>query len=148
MSRVLDVVVGVVGLIWLAPLLACAALLVMLDGMGPVFERRSCLGPDGRRATLLRFRTTAFATSPAAASLMAASRSRIGHLLWVTRIADLPVLVSMVRGDFSLFGAPEAALAMIDGRDWRPGEAEPLHDLAAVPLGPGDQGGAAGTPAA
>lgn len=145
MSRVLDVVVGVTALVWLAPLLACAVLLVALDGGRPVFDRGPWIGADGRRVTLLRLRTTLPAGR---AERGTARRSPIGHWLWTTRIADLPLLFNLVRGDFRLFGAPAAALQVVDGRELCITDGGLLGDLGAIPLGTGDPTGTAGTRAA
>lgn len=146
MSRVLDVVVGVIGLMWLAPLLACVALLVGVAGGRPVLDRRPWVGPDGRQATLLRFRTAPPAGTGTLAG--AAAQRRLGRLLWVSRIADLPLLINLVRGDFSLFGAPALALQVIEGRESPISETGLPGDLAAPPLGSGKPGGTADTRAA
>jgi lipopolysaccharide/colanic/teichoic acid biosynthesis glycosyltransferase len=55
-KRVLDIVVGVVALLLLAPVLALLALLIRIDSPGPVFYRSTRMGYRGRELRMLKFR--------------------------------------------------------------------------------------------
>lgn len=79
------------------PVLILMSLLVFLfGGPGPVFERKQCYGYQAIPFTLLRFRT-----------VRTNDRSRrtwIGKLIVALRLARLPHLINVVRGEMSIFG--------------------------------------------
>ena len=57
LKRGLDLVVGGVALVGLAPLLAAVAVAIRLTSPGPVLLRQERMGLDGRAFSMLKFRT-------------------------------------------------------------------------------------------
>ncbi|MGA4840792.1 sugar transferase [Streptomyces sp. G45] len=107
-KRALDVAVSAVLLLMAAPvLLVCAALLRAKEGPGIVF-RQERVGMDGRRFTLLKFRTHRPADPKEAATRWSvADEDRMSaycRFLRRTSLDELPQLWNVLRGDMSLVG--------------------------------------------
>lgn len=86
------------------PLLAFVAVTIKLDSPGPVFTSQSWIGPHGRLFRLLSFRTTWHEGSLGQSWKPFRRETRVGPFLRYTRIADLPRLINVVRGEMRLFG--------------------------------------------
>jgi exopolysaccharide biosynthesis polyprenyl glycosylphosphotransferase len=118
LKTVFDRVLGSVMLALAAPLVAAIALAVRLSGPGPVLFRQVRVGVDGRRFTMLKFRTMvpdAEDRRPALAGLDEGNGmlfkiredprvTRVGALLRRFSLDELPQLLNVVRGDMSLVG--------------------------------------------
>ncbi|HEV2088842.1 MAG TPA: exopolysaccharide biosynthesis polyprenyl glycosylphosphotransferase [Cryptosporangiaceae bacterium] len=115
-----DRVLAAVALLLFAPVfLAIAVLIKLTSPGGPVFFRQLRTGKDGRRFTLLKFRTMVPEAEQAKAALAAANQYTDGTLFkikddpritpvgrWLRRFSldELPQLVNVVRGDMLLVG--------------------------------------------
>jgi exopolysaccharide biosynthesis polyprenyl glycosylphosphotransferase len=117
LKRGLDLVGSSLALILLAPLLVVVAIMVKLDSPGPVLFRQTRIGKQGRRFTLLKFRTMVKDAEFQTLRLMAGSKdsnwlyleddpriTRLGRLLRRTSLDELPQLWNVVRGEMSLVG--------------------------------------------
>jgi exopolysaccharide biosynthesis polyprenyl glycosylphosphotransferase len=106
-KRILDAAVAATGLIALAPLLLLIALAVRLE-VGPgVLFRQERLGLDGRRFSLVKFRTLlpAAGGAPEGWSVVADERmGRVGRFLRRTSLDELPQLWNVLLGQMSLVG--------------------------------------------
>jgi lipopolysaccharide/colanic/teichoic acid biosynthesis glycosyltransferase len=96
-KRVLDIVVATMGLILFAPILLLASLAISLDSEGPIFIREALPGNQAIRA--LKFRV-AFAAGNRINSRM----TRVGQILSLTGIDELPQLINVLRGEMSIVG--------------------------------------------
>jgi lipopolysaccharide/colanic/teichoic acid biosynthesis glycosyltransferase len=84
-------------LILLSPVLIIISIAVgFFSGPGPVFESIECAGFQYIPFRLLRFRTTRHDGS--------AQVTRVGHVIKGLRLANLPQLINIVRGDMALVG--------------------------------------------
>jgi len=90
MRRSGDVIIACAMLALALPLLLITALAIRWEGPGPVLERRTRIGANGRRFEMLSFRAT-FQQS-----------SQLGHFLRSTRIDALPQLFNVLRGEMTL----------------------------------------------
>jgi lipopolysaccharide/colanic/teichoic acid biosynthesis glycosyltransferase len=107
MKRLFDVVAAFSGLLLLSPLLLLVSLAILVLNGFPVLFRQRRVGLGGRRFTLIKFRTMSVAPTASAGTFDAASASRItrlGRLLRVTKIDELPQLWNVLAGDMSLVG--------------------------------------------
>jgi exopolysaccharide biosynthesis polyprenyl glycosylphosphotransferase len=123
-KRALDVVISAALLVFVAPLLALLAILVLLDSGRPVLFRQVRLGKDMEQFPMYKFRTMHVDTDPAehersieqsvagkavgTNTLQKLDQSkrftRIGGFLRKTSLDELPQLFNVLRGDMSLVG--------------------------------------------
>ena len=116
-KRSFDVIVSSVLIVLLAPLMLTAALAIKLDSRGPVLFRQRRVGKGGRRFALLKLRTMVHGAEQQRAELMARSRdprwlvldndprvTRVGHLLRLSSLDEVPQLWNVLRGEMSLVG--------------------------------------------
>jgi lipopolysaccharide/colanic/teichoic acid biosynthesis glycosyltransferase len=103
LRRALDVVIACILIVFTCPLMIVAAVAIKVDSPGPILLRANRPGHDrANRADIFKFRTTVHEPAMLGRS---PRRTRIGWLLHVTRIDDLPQLFNVLRGDLSLSGA-------------------------------------------
>jgi lipopolysaccharide/colanic/teichoic acid biosynthesis glycosyltransferase len=96
-KRVLDIVVATMGLILFAPILLLASLAISLDSEGPIFIREAL--PGNQAIRVLKFRV-AFA----ARNRINPRMTRVGQILSLTGIDELPQLINVLRGEMSIVG--------------------------------------------
>lgn len=104
MLRVLDILLALVGLLFLWPVMLIVYVLGLFDTGSPVFIQQR-VGRHQRPFNLIKFRTMAVATESVATHL--ASRSsvtRLGAFLRKTKLDELPQLINVLRGEMSLVG--------------------------------------------
>jgi lipopolysaccharide/colanic/teichoic acid biosynthesis glycosyltransferase len=117
-KRVVDVVIGVAGLVLTLPILLVCALAVKLDSPGPIFLRQERTGRHGARFRMYKFRTMVRNAEELKASLAHLNMlpapdfkiiddpriTRVGKFLRKASLDELPQLVNLVRGEMSLVG--------------------------------------------
>jgi sugar transferase (PEP-CTERM system associated) len=107
MKRATDICAASLLLILTAPILAVFAVLIPLETAGPIFYRQLRTGRYGKPFMLLKFRSMQ-ADAEAATPRWAASKdprvTRVGKFMRLTRIDELPQLLTVIRGDMSLIG--------------------------------------------
>jgi exopolysaccharide biosynthesis polyprenyl glycosylphosphotransferase len=113
------------------PLMAVVAIAIKLDSRGPVFFAQERIGKEGRRFKLLKLRTMVADAEARRAELLAHSKdpgwlhlehdpriTRVGALLRLTSLDEMPQLWNVIKGDMSLVG-PRPLIAeedrMVDG---------------------------------
>jgi lipopolysaccharide/colanic/teichoic acid biosynthesis glycosyltransferase len=114
-KRLIDVVLGLVLLVAVAPILVGAALLVRLESPGAMFVGHHGIGLGGLHFTFYRLRTTRSASAAVSrdgddawcgacshADMSDAHSSLVGRFLQRYGIDELPQLWNVVRGDMSL----------------------------------------------
>lgn len=104
-KRASDVALALVVLLLAAPLLALAAIAVLLDDGGPVFFRQTRVGRHRQPFTLYKLRTMRVAQDGARYTAKGDKRiTRVGHFLRVSRLDELPQLWNVLKGDMSMIG--------------------------------------------
>jgi lipopolysaccharide/colanic/teichoic acid biosynthesis glycosyltransferase len=128
-KRLVDVLLAVVLLLVLAPLLLVIAVAIGVDTRGPLLFRQERIGREGRRFTMLKFRTMHDGVSPEIhrhyiSQLVVAESTgsrlqkltgdarvtRVGALLRRTSLDELPQLVNVLRGEMAIVGPRPALL--------------------------------------
>lgn len=107
MKRLGDLIVALVLLLLASPLIALAALLILLEDGGPVFysqERTGLFGDIVRIWKLRTMHTQAEAVGAQWAQRNDPRITKVGAWLRKTRIDELPQLVSVLKGEMSLIG--------------------------------------------
>ena len=110
-KRLLDVCGSLLGLIVALPLLVVVAVAVKLDSPGPVLFRQLRVGRGGRQFRLYKFRSMSVGADSGAPITSGGDRriTRVGRIIRLSRVDELPQLINVLKGDMSLVGPrPEA----------------------------------------
>lgn len=103
--RVLDVVIASLLLLILSPLMLALALAVRLSSPEPILFRQERVGLNGRRFTLLKFRSMRpSAGGPEVTAGGDARITRVGRFMRKWKLDELPQFFNVLRGDMSLVG--------------------------------------------
>ena len=117
-KRTLDLLLAGVGLIVSAPIWAVLAALIRLEDHGPIFFGQDRVGEGGRIFRALKFRSMVPDAERRVGAVQATEHdprvTRIGRIMRVTAMDELPQLWNIFRGDMSFVGP----------RALRPGEIE------------------------
>ena len=107
-KRAMDVVIAGVGLLLGLPVLLLSALAVKLDSRGPVFFGQERLGRNGRTYTCWKLRSMRDGAEEETGAVFAAHeddrKTRVGKLLRMARLDEIPQLWNVLRGDMSMVG--------------------------------------------
>ncbi|MBB2155769.1 exopolysaccharide biosynthesis polyprenyl glycosylphosphotransferase [Gluconacetobacter diazotrophicus] len=107
-KTVLDVFLGAIALVMLAPLMAAVAITIKATSPGPVFFRQPRLGFNNRTFMVFKFRTMFTDKSDMMAARQTARDdprvTPIGKWLRKLSIDELPQLLNVLRGEMSLVG--------------------------------------------
>ena len=116
-KRATDVVGSLIGVCLLAPLGALLAVAIKLDSSGPVFFRQQRIGRDGQPFEMLKFRSMVDGAESHRAALEDLNESegtfklgrdprvtRVGRLMRLRSLDELPQLINVLRGEMSLVG--------------------------------------------
>ena len=117
-KRLLDIVLSILGIVFLLPVFLCIALCIKLDDGGPVLHFREIIGKHGRRFYALKFRTmisdadTYLAKHPELMQKFKQNMklsedpriTRTGRFLRKTSLDELPQLFNVLIGQMSLVG--------------------------------------------
>jgi exopolysaccharide biosynthesis polyprenyl glycosylphosphotransferase len=106
--RTLNLIVGIVAIILTLPLLPLVALLIRIDSAGPVLYRQKRVGRNGQTFYCYKFRTmrenAEADCGPTWASDDDPRITRVGRILRMSRLDEIPQLWCVVRGDMALVG--------------------------------------------
>ena len=107
-KRCFDVVVSLAILLATLPVSLCAALLIRLEDRGPVLYRQERVGQNGRRFSLLKFRSMKVDAEPPGQELWAAHDdpriTRVGRIIRKLRIDEIPQAINVLVGHMSFVG--------------------------------------------
>jgi lipopolysaccharide/colanic/teichoic acid biosynthesis glycosyltransferase len=116
-SRCLDILLASIGLVVLSPLMLLIAAAIVLEGGRTVFFAQTRLGQGGRHFRMYKFRK--FRPSNGAGDLPLtlkndARMTRVGRVLAVTKLDELPQLYNILMGDMAIVGPRPETLAFAD----------------------------------
>ena len=97
-NRALNLMLAVALLAWLGPLLLFVALAIRLESTGPLLERRRLINREGRQFQELNFRVMECDETAA----WPRNITWVGRFLLHTRVASLPQIFNVLRGDITL----------------------------------------------
>ena len=107
LKRAVDLLLSLVGLIVAAIPMALTAIAVRLESGRPVLYRQERVGEHGRVFTLFKFRSMrvdAEGATPIWAQQGDSRVTRVGRVIRLTRLDELPQLWNVLRGDMSFVG--------------------------------------------
>jgi lipopolysaccharide/colanic/teichoic acid biosynthesis glycosyltransferase len=137
LERLFDIVCVAAGLIFLMPVFAAIAALILLSDGPPVFFSQFRTGRKGKLFRIWKFRTMRAGSAGAAITAAGDARvTRTGAILRRCKLDELPQIFNVLKGDMSLVGPrPEAPqYVQLDAPAWqavlqvRPG----ITDLASL----------------
>jgi lipopolysaccharide/colanic/teichoic acid biosynthesis glycosyltransferase len=106
-TRAFDLVLCVIGLLFLWPVFCLIALAVKLDDRGPVFFTQRRVGKGFQSFSLIKFRTMVVGADRD--GLLTAPRdhriTRVGRFLRDYKLDELPQLINILKGDMQFVGA-------------------------------------------
>jgi exopolysaccharide biosynthesis polyprenyl glycosylphosphotransferase len=132
-KRIVDIIGALVGLLFFAPLMAIAAILIKLDSKGPVLFKQERVGENGRKFMIYKFRTMVDGSEEMLEEIIDLDKlrepvyklkddprvTRIGHFLRRTSIDELPQLINIIKGEMSLVGPrPEVVIIVERYSHW------------------------------
>ncbi len=106
-KRIFDLFFSLMGLIFIAPLFICCALLIKIDSRGPVFFRQLRVGRHGKLFRIFKFRTMVINAECLGTQVSTGDDPRItrlGRFLRKYKIDELPQLLNVIFGEMSLVG--------------------------------------------
>jgi lipopolysaccharide/colanic/teichoic acid biosynthesis glycosyltransferase len=105
LKRAFDVALSLVGFIFLSPVFIVIPIMIKLDSEGPVFFCQKRIGKGLRRFTMYKFRTMFFNRAPGDITMADDGRvTRIGKLLRVTKLDEIPQLWNILIGEMTFVG--------------------------------------------
>jgi sugar transferase (PEP-CTERM system associated) len=107
-KRLFDLVAASLLILFSAPIMLAAALLIRFESRGPIFYRQERVGLDGRTFWVTKFRSMREDAEkdgkPRWASANDDRITRVGAVMRKTRIDELPQLFNVLKGEMSLVG--------------------------------------------
>ncbi len=107
-KRALDIVLSMIGLVFLSPFLTLIGVITKATSTGPIFYMQKRVGMDGNIFWMYKFRTMrtdAEADKGPAWSMEQDPRvTRIGALLRKSSMDELPQIINVLKGEMSLIG--------------------------------------------
>ena len=112
MRRLIDILLSTLALVLLSPLLLAVAITVAIDSRGNPFYPSWRCGLAGKQFRMWKFRSmipNADRIGPAITARQDPRITKLGRLLRVTKIDELPQFINVLTGDMTLVGPrPEA----------------------------------------
>ncbi len=107
-KRLIDIVLSFIGIVVLALPMLIIALAIKLDSPGTVFFKQARLGLNGKKFTILKFRSMCVNAESQGSGVYSGkgdSRvTRVGRIIRATSLDELPQLINILRGDMSFVG--------------------------------------------
>ena len=130
-KRAIDIILALAGLILLSPVLLAVALVIRLRDGAPVFFRQERVGLHGRTFRIVKYRSMVPDAEERYEEVAASSDTqgpafkmkndprvtRLGRLLRVTSIDELPQLWNVLKGEMSIVGPRPAPPREVDEYD-------------------------------
>lgn len=117
-TRALDLLLGGIGSLLTAPLIALAALAIRLETPGHPIYRQTRVGKDGRPFQIYKLRTMVRGAEFTGAGLAVQEGddriTRVGAFLRRTSLDELPNLWNVVRGEMSIVGPRPTVQVQVD----------------------------------
>lgn len=106
-KRLMDILIGITGLLLTLPLLPFIWFFIRISSWGPVIYKQTRLGQFGRPFQIYKFRTmypNSEKNGPEWASEKDMRITPFGHFLRKTRLDEIPQFVNLIKGDMSFVG--------------------------------------------
>jgi lipopolysaccharide/colanic/teichoic acid biosynthesis glycosyltransferase len=154
-KRIIDIVIALIGLVFLSPLVMAIALLIKLDSPGPALFLQTRIGRGGRPFHIFKFRTMqhklddghhkafmrAFVRGEIGQSkekrlykpFTETQVTRMGRMLRKTSLDELPQLINILKGEMSLVGPrPNVVYEVEEYSNWHRRRLEVLPGITGL----------------
>ena len=105
---VLEAIIALTLFILLMPVMVVLAIVIKCDSRGRIFYTQERVGKDGRKFTIMKFRTMVENAESLTGAVYAADNdpriTKTGRFLRKWRLDEIPQLLNVVKGDMSLVG--------------------------------------------
>ena len=105
--RLLDIVLSLLGLLFLLPIIVILAVWIKFDSQGSIFFRQIRVGKDGRDFRIYKFRTMIVNAEKMGIITIGERDPRItnsGYFLRKYKLDELPQLINVLKGEMSFVG--------------------------------------------
>ena len=105
--RLLDIVLSLLGLLFLLPIFLILAVWIKFDSQGSIFFRQIRVGKDGRDFRIYKFRTMIVSAEKMGIITIGERDPRItnsGYFLRKYKLDELPQLINVLKGEMSFVG--------------------------------------------
>ena len=107
-KRCFDLIASLILLVLTAVIMVFTALLIVLEDFGPVFYKQERVGLNGKTYNVLKFRSMRTDAEASGKPQWASSNdqrvTRVGKVIRLLRIDELPQILNVIRGDMSFVG--------------------------------------------
>lgn len=105
---ILEAVIALILFILLIPVMVVMAIVIKCDSRGRIFYAQERIGKDGRKFTIMKFRTMVEDAESLTGAVYAADNdpriTKIGRFLRKWRLDEIPQLLNVIKSDMSLVG--------------------------------------------
>ena len=117
-QRIFDISVASFVLILSLPIMLITAILIKLEGDGPLFYRQERVGLDGKTFNIVKFRSMRVDAEKSGPRWAAKNDNRVtcvGSFIRKVRIDELPQLINVLKGEMALVGPrPERPVFVVE----------------------------------
>jgi sugar transferase (PEP-CTERM system associated) len=107
-KRIIDLAVGLFGIVFFSPIIGLAAIAIRLDSKGEILYRQERVGYTGKTFNLLKFRSMHVDAERDTGAQWATREdpriTRVGRVLRKYRLDELPQFLNVIRGEMSFVG--------------------------------------------
>ncbi|OGU42635.1 MAG: exopolysaccharide biosynthesis polyprenyl glycosylphosphotransferase [Ignavibacteria bacterium RIFOXYB2_FULL_35_12] len=108
LKRILDIIVSLIILVINFPIITIASLAIKLDSKGPVFFRQERCGLNNKTFRIIKFRSMQHdaekMTGPVWSQKGDPRITRVGNIIRMLRIDEIPQMYNVLKGEMSLVG--------------------------------------------
>ncbi len=118
-KRIIDIIIGVIGLIICLPIFVIIGIIIKIDSKGPIFFKHKRIGKHGKKIEIYKFRTMIDNAEEAMKNFTEEQKkefaenfklendprvTRVGKLLRKTSLDELPQIINILKGEMSIIG--------------------------------------------
>lgn len=107
-KRALDIFLSSIGLVVSIPIFVVLGILIKLDSKGPIFYRQERVGEKGKKFMVIKFRSmrqdAEIKTGPVWASENDPRVTRLGRMMRLLRLDEIPQMINVLKGEMSFVG--------------------------------------------
>jgi len=118
LKRAMDIVISLIVMVVALPVMLIVALAIKLDDGGPVFYKQERVTLNGKKFSILKFRSMIVDAEkdgkPRAATERDPRITRVGRVIRALRFDELPQMLNILKGDMSVVGPRPERLQYVE----------------------------------